>query len=97
MKRTEFIKTLLLYCMIGCFAFSFGFAVGQKETSNVEIARDTGYKQGCVESYHALGMISDDDYNSYLEVSDKYEKEPNSKNLENLSELVNRLLMDLPV
>ena len=97
MKRTEFIKTLLLYCVIGCFAFSFGFAAGQKETSNVEIARDTGYKQSCVELSYALGMLSDNDYNSYLEVADKYDNEPNEKNLEELSKLVNRLLRDLPM
>ena len=98
MKRNKFIVTLLLFCMVAGilgFAFEFSRAVSQKETANMEFARDTGYKQGCVETYHSLGMISDSDYNSYLEASDKYDKEPSKKNLENSSELVNRLLRSL--
>ena len=55
----------------GTIGYSYG-KVSQKETVTMEFARDTGYKQSCVELSYALGMLSDKDYNSYLEASDKY-------------------------
>ena len=96
MNKSSLLVAIIITLMI-CASGGIGYAYGvsQRETANMEFARDTGYKQGCVESYHELGMISDSDYNSYLEASDKYDNEPSKKNLENLSELVNRLLSDL--
>ena len=63
----------------------------------MEYARDTGYKQSCVELAYYLGMISDNDYQKYLDMSEKYTKNPNARNLKDLSELVNQLIKDLPM
>ena len=63
----------------------------------MEYARDTGYKQSCVELAYYLGMISDNDYQKYLDMSEKYNKNPNARNLKDLSELVNQLIKDLPM
>lgn len=104
MNKTSLLTAIIITLMLCTIGGIGGYAYGkhensfsQKETETMEFARDIGYKQSCVELSYSLGMLSDDDYNSYLEASDKYEKDPNSKNLENLSELVNRLLIDLPM
>ena len=104
MKKTALLTTIvivLLFCLIGgIIGYSYGKhknSVSQKTTEAMEFARDTGYKQSCVELAYALGMLSDEDYNSYLEASDKYDNEPNEKTLEELSKLVNRLIMGLPM
>lgn len=103
MKKKEllkFILTLLIFSMIGgCIGFKLGHVSHKDviEEQKMEFARDTGYKQSCVEISYALGLLSDADYTSYIEASDKYNKEPNNKNLKNLSKLVNHLLKNLPI
>ena len=72
-------------------------AIETYNSEQMEYARDTGYKQSCVEIAYYFSMISDIDYQKYLDISEKYTENPNAQTLKKLSELVNKLIKDLPM